>query len=380
MPQKTYSILLSLIIVLIFSNLSYSQIRVSKHIQNTTQENTVQKSLFLIDFWATWCVPCAHVSKYLEYMQQFGPKSLHIVSLSQENEALVAAHIEKHPSKLAVAIDFEGETFRKYKVHSLPYGVLLDANGKKLWEGNPAELSMEDIKRWHSKTHKTIAIERFIKQTDLNTLNDDPIVSYAPQDKIEVKKLSGKQALFSYQKHSDYTQLKGPLRTIFAYLLHCSDKQIVLPKEAEGEYEVYIKNAKKSAYETAKAIGKKLHLKLKTNSKSMPGYIISLETPYGSRFWNTQQIQWDAGTPDFLIDDNQLSANDVGFGEVLFQLARLFEQPVLLDPNTPYDVYKQHDWQFHHHFFNLMQTDLHDNYGIKIEKKAHLETAEYLFM
>ncbi len=51
-----------------------------------------------------------------------------------------------------------------------------------------------------------------------------------------------------------------------------------------------------------------------------------------------------------------------------YQLAYVLDMPVII-PNESEISLSLHDWDFHYKFFQLMQTDLEDNYGIKAEKK-----------
>ncbi len=380
MHTKFYALILSVIITgSMFLSSAQAQIRISEQLQHAKPQKDTPKSLFLVDFWATWCVPCATVSKYLNYVQKFGSEDLYIISLSQENPTMVKKHLERHPTNLAVAIDFEGESFTRYNVRSLPYGVLLNADGKVLWKGNPAELTMEDIERQANLNPKKVAIDKFVRLVKPQVVDMDVEEEYVPEDNLELNALSNSDEIFSYEKHPDYVRLAGSLKVILAYVLHVSEKQIDLGGKDLGLYELFIRNTNKKPKGLAKSIARKLKLKLKEDNEQMAAHILSLEQPFGNRFWDTQQVQWERGTPHFLIDDNQLTANDVSLGDVLFQMRHLFQSPVLLDNDTPYDLDKIHDWQFHHRFFNLMQNNLKDNFGINIQKKDSVNVPIYRF-
>ncbi len=380
MHIKFYALILSILMVgSIFMSPVQAQIRISEQLQHAKPQKDTPKSLFLVDFWATWCVPCATVSKYLTYVQKFGSEDLYILSLSQENPNMVKKHLVKHPTNLAVAIDFEGETFSKYKVKTLPYGILFNADGKEIWKGNPAELTMKKINQLLKVHKRKIPVDSFIRLVQHDIKNVVIEEEHVPEDNIEIISLSNNDEVFAYEKHPDYVRLVGSLKVILAYVLQVSETQIDLADKDRGGYELFIKNINKKPKVLAKNIARKLKLKLKEDYKQMAAYVLSLEQPFGNRFWDTQQVQWERGTPHFLIDDNQLTANDVSLGDVLFQMRHLFQSPVLLDDNTPYDLDKIHDWQFHHRFFNLMQNNLKDNFGINIQKQDSVNVPIYRF-
>lgn len=374
MLSRLLIILLSTSLYFGISTTSIAQIRISKEIHSS--EIQKDKSLYLIDFWATWCVPCANVAKYLTYMQNFGPKNLHILSLSQENPETVEKHLKKHPSELSIAIDFEGETFKKYGVQTLPYAVLLDAKGNTIWEGNPAALTMPEVERYAGVYTQSIKVDDFIQLQKIEYASPSEETNYAPVKWIEIKPLDYNTA-FSYEKHKTFTKFSGSLKSILSYLLHCSKKQIVIEKTEDKMYELYLEHNDKDKETVIKSILRKLKLKVRSLEKTMPAYNLQLHAPVGSLFWDTKQIQWAAGTPDVLIGDTDLQANDIGFGELLYHLSALLEKPVVLAKGSSYDMYTTHDWQFHHKFFNLMQSNLQDNFGIEIQEEASLSVPIY---
>ena len=109
------------------------------------------------------------------------------------------------------------------------------------------------------------------------------------------------------------------------------------------------------------------HLKLDLFHTEVKGEVILLDIEQ-PQFWDTEQIDWGKDTANYLIDDSQIQADNVSFKDVMYQLASVLDMPVVTT-NDKLDVNKEHDWQIHHKFYGLMQTDLLDNYGIKAEKK-----------
>jgi len=148
---------------LLISFFSRSQERISEVIQQSKTASQKDNSLYFIDFWATWCAPCITVSKYLEVLQKQYPNRLYIVSLSQESPDVINQFFKKHKTDLAVALDYEGETFKKYNVHSLPYGVLLNASGDVLWEGHPANFKSYHVNKFSRNNTKKTAFKNMFK-------------------------------------------------------------------------------------------------------------------------------------------------------------------------------------------------------------------------
>lgn len=133
---------------LLLSSSSFSQVKISELLQESDYHTeTSKQKLFMIEFWATWCGPCITVSDYLDVLQEQYKNDLYILSLSEETPETVKKFLNKRPTRFATAIDYDGETFKKYGVKDLPFAVLLNANANIVWQGNPANLSNYDLDR-----------------------------------------------------------------------------------------------------------------------------------------------------------------------------------------------------------------------------------------
>jgi cytochrome c biogenesis protein CcmG, thiol:disulfide interchange protein DsbE len=98
----------------------------------------------LIDFWATWCGPCRAVIPKLNAMQEKFNEQLVIIGLSDESES--AVKLMTSPAiKYSVAIDTKARTKREVQVTAIPHAMLMDPQGIVRFEGNPHELSEQEL-------------------------------------------------------------------------------------------------------------------------------------------------------------------------------------------------------------------------------------------
>jgi thiol-disulfide isomerase/thioredoxin len=84
----------------------------------------------LLNFWATWCVPCKDemplLQKYFEVRQG---KMVVIGVNSQESEADVKTYMYSNNITFPIALDASGELSRKFIIQGYPTTYFIDASG-----------------------------------------------------------------------------------------------------------------------------------------------------------------------------------------------------------------------------------------------------------
>jgi len=85
-----------------------------------------------VDFWASWCGPCAKSFPWLKAMhEQYAAKGLAIVAINLDKDRDKAeAFLAGHPAPFTVAFDPQGKTAEAYQVAGMPSSYLIDATGK----------------------------------------------------------------------------------------------------------------------------------------------------------------------------------------------------------------------------------------------------------
>jgi len=107
----------------------------------------------MIDFWASWCVPCREENpNVVKAYQKFKDKNFTILGISLDKDpvawkqAVVADGLTwTHASELK---DFEGPTVRAYQVDGIPANFILDPEGKIIGKN----LRGADLEAFLSKT------------------------------------------------------------------------------------------------------------------------------------------------------------------------------------------------------------------------------------
>ncbi|MBD3165571.1 redoxin domain-containing protein [bacterium] len=100
----------------------------------------------LLDFWATWCVPCKQaMPKLAEIHEDFEGDGFQLVAISIDNTRSlnkVKPYVRSQGYKFPVLLDTDSQVLRKYRGTSVPHTVLVTQEGTiaKVWIGyHPGE-------------------------------------------------------------------------------------------------------------------------------------------------------------------------------------------------------------------------------------------------
>ncbi|PVV18530.1 MAG: hypothetical protein B6D78_15995 [gamma proteobacterium symbiont of Ctena orbiculata] len=88
----------------------------------------------LLDFWASWCVPCRASFPWMNEIQsRYKQQGLVVIAVNLDKDrALADAFLSKTEAEFTVAFDPEGEVASEYGLKGMPASFLIDAQGRIL--------------------------------------------------------------------------------------------------------------------------------------------------------------------------------------------------------------------------------------------------------
>jgi peroxiredoxin len=106
--------------------------------KNYQLSENLGKGPVLINFWATWCIPCREEMKKLKKIyQSYEDNGLQILSISIDDPKTVSkvkSFIKTNRYPFTVLLDTNSEVFQIYKGTNPPLSVLLDKEGKIVYD------------------------------------------------------------------------------------------------------------------------------------------------------------------------------------------------------------------------------------------------------
>ena len=97
----------------------------------TVQLATYKGKVMLVDFWASWCVPCKTSFPALDSLyREYQPRGLEVLAINLDERRRDAdAFLGNYPHRLTVLFDLKGASPAAFGVKGMPSSFLIDKVG-----------------------------------------------------------------------------------------------------------------------------------------------------------------------------------------------------------------------------------------------------------
>jgi len=104
--------------------------------QWVTQEPKTKGKFIIVDFWATWCLPCKKAIPELNKLAEKFKKDIVVIGISNESPERIKAM--KNPIiNYYIASDPQMRMMKEIQVKGIPHVIVIDPKGIVRWEGLP---------------------------------------------------------------------------------------------------------------------------------------------------------------------------------------------------------------------------------------------------
>jgi thiol-disulfide isomerase/thioredoxin len=86
----------------------------------------------VVDFWASWCVPCRRSIPWLNQMRaKYGDRGLVIIGVNVDKDRRDAERfLQEVPAQFGIVYDSDGKLATHYEVEGMPSSYVFDRNGE----------------------------------------------------------------------------------------------------------------------------------------------------------------------------------------------------------------------------------------------------------
>lgn len=138
-------ILTQLLALLFLSNFVLAQGKSLPKVKLKDMENQYQSleklaagKVTLINFWATYCVPCRKEMGYLKKIHQtYSGENAQIIGISIDDGRTmgrVKSLVRSQKLNYTILMDPDQKLYKSFNTSSLPFSILLDTQGDIVWE------------------------------------------------------------------------------------------------------------------------------------------------------------------------------------------------------------------------------------------------------
>ncbi|MBT8078545.1 MAG: TlpA family protein disulfide reductase [Gammaproteobacteria bacterium] len=100
----------------------------------------------VVDFWASWCVPCRRSFPWMNEMQRkYGEDGLVIIGVNLDADATAADEfLREVPADFQIVRDPQGDLARSYNIIAMPSSVIFDRDGEIATRHNGFKVKKQD--------------------------------------------------------------------------------------------------------------------------------------------------------------------------------------------------------------------------------------------
>lgn len=96
------------------------------------QVDDYKGKVIVLDFWASWCVPCRRSFPWMNEMQRkYGDEGLVVIAVNLDTHRSEAEEfLQKYPADFSVYFDTDRELAKDYGVEAMPSSFLINRDGE----------------------------------------------------------------------------------------------------------------------------------------------------------------------------------------------------------------------------------------------------------
>jgi len=111
-----------------------------------TSEFQKGQTIFVFEFWATWCPPCRNSIPHLTQLQKkYKDKGVVFIGITNESEETARTFVQQMGDKMdyTVVVSSQNTLMQQYGIQGIPHAFIIGKDSKIVWHGHPMEGAFE---------------------------------------------------------------------------------------------------------------------------------------------------------------------------------------------------------------------------------------------
>lgn len=111
-----------------------------RDLKNSAQSTTelIEGKITLINFWATYCVPCRKEMKHLNRINEsYQKQGVQVIGVSIDDSRTVGrvkSIVKSQKINYTILLDTEKILYKNFNTNAMPFSILVNADGQIIWE------------------------------------------------------------------------------------------------------------------------------------------------------------------------------------------------------------------------------------------------------
>ncbi len=351
---------------IVFLQAQIEPVYVEEWVNQPTQEE-LEKPLVVLDFWATWCVPCIQAMPETKRLLNYYSDKVLLLYTSDEPSYTAEKFMNQRSLDFHNAVDTQGRNITNFKVNNLPSTKILNHWGEVVWQGNPVDLDSKTLDKLLRKYgDQKGSDKRFI--VDAQKVVQQEVFDAYRAKGIEIEFTPSESAAYVIEDLQPSFYFNGDLNSLVSFLYNVPLKNIENQSSQSQFYTLRCVYDNESKFKKAleKFIKKELNISIEKNADMEETFV--LKSTDDLQLFDTDVYDFSENKAKYLASDSDIQIDNASIKEMVGILNQFSEFHFETDEQDG----TLYDWNVHFRYNELTLEQLMHELQFEVVEEQRL--------